>query len=574
MKDLLDLTLHHESEKPRRPRLASRIMWVALGGLGLLFVLHSTCHHHHRRAPEQSASCPQVEPLIPSDSKVILDQLDGEYDSATFKDTLAQWLSGAVQIPTESYDEMEPIGQDKRWEVFGRLHDYFSTSFPQVHATLTLTKINTYALLYHWQGSDSNLKPLLLTGHQDVVPVEPETVDQWKYPPYSGHYDGDWVYGRGAVDDKSTVISVLATLETLIKTGFKPKRTIVLAFGIDEESSGRQGALQLAGYLEQIYGRDSFAMLVDEGYSYDIKDGVAFAMPATSEKGYLDVHVEVVTPGGHSSIPPPHTGIGVLASLVVALEADPPRPRLQRESAIYDYLQCIATHDIPLLPKSVRKDLVKSTRNKHALKRAERALLADPETRSMLGTTQAVDIIRGGVKVNALPETVKAVVNYRIDVQSSVKELQNHLQSVLKPVAKKFNVTLQTFGNKVEHTDRMVRLNDTWQSALEPAPHTPTGPDAGPYSLLSGTIQAALKRGHSRDDIQRVVVAPNVAGGNTDTQRYWNLTRHIFRYAHINAATDQIGEHTVNEAVRADGLVDYARFFTYLILNADEATNL
>jgi Gly-Xaa carboxypeptidase len=41
-------------------------------------------------------------------------------------------MSGAVQIPTESYDEMDPIGQDKRWEVFGKLHDYFEAQFPRV----------------------------------------------------------------------------------------------------------------------------------------------------------------------------------------------------------------------------------------------------------------------------------------------------------------------------------------------------------------------------------------------------------------------------------------------------------
>lgn len=68
----------------------------------------------------------------------------------------------------------------------------------------------------------------------------------------------------------------------------------------------------------------------------------------------------------------------------------------------------------------MRKDLLDSRRHNAALRRAERALLADPETRSMLGTTQAVDIVRGGVKINALPETVKAVVNYRIDAERCV----------------------------------------------------------------------------------------------------------------------------------------------------------
>jgi Gly-Xaa carboxypeptidase len=110
-------------------------------------------------------------------------------------------------------------------------------------------------------------------------------------------------------------------------------------------------------------------------------------------------------------------GIGILSSLVVALEGHPPPRELKRESATYAFLQCIAAHDIPLLPESTRKDLLASRRHNGALRRAERALLSDPTTRAMLGTTQAVDIVRGGVKINALPETVKAVVNYRIDAE-------------------------------------------------------------------------------------------------------------------------------------------------------------
>ena len=34
------------------------------------------------------------------------------------------------------------------------------------HETLEITKINTYGLVYHWQGTDSTLDPILFTGHQ------------------------------------------------------------------------------------------------------------------------------------------------------------------------------------------------------------------------------------------------------------------------------------------------------------------------------------------------------------------------------------------------------------------------
>ena len=77
------------------------------------------------------------------------------------------------------------------------------------HATLVVTKVNTYGLHYEWTGSNPSLKPLLLTAHQDVVPVEPATINEWKYPPYSGHFDGENVWGRGSEDDKSGLIGIM-----------------------------------------------------------------------------------------------------------------------------------------------------------------------------------------------------------------------------------------------------------------------------------------------------------------------------------------------------------------------------
>jgi Gly-Xaa carboxypeptidase len=137
-----------------------------------------------------------------------------------------------------------------------------------MHATLQLTKINTYGLVYFWKGSDPSLKPLLLLAHQDVVPVEPKTAGQWAYPPYSGHYDGTRIWGRGSMDDKSGLMGILIAIETLIEKGFTPRREIVLSFGFDEEISGVYGAQENAKALTTIYGEKSFAMIVDEGAGF------------------------------------------------------------------------------------------------------------------------------------------------------------------------------------------------------------------------------------------------------------------------------------------------------------------
>lgn len=77
--------------------------------------------------------------------------------------------------------------------------------------------------------------------HQDVVPVESESENDWKHAPFSVHWDGIYVWGCGAIDCKSTLIATLEAVEGLLRAGFVPSRTIILSFGFDEEISGNQG---------------------------------------------------------------------------------------------------------------------------------------------------------------------------------------------------------------------------------------------------------------------------------------------------------------------------------------------
>ena len=71
-----------------------------------------------------------------------------------------------------------------------------------------------------------------------MVPVNPDTVDEWTHPPFSGHFDGERIWGRGSSDDKSGLIGIMSTIESLLERNFQPTRGVVLAFGFDEEVSG------------------------------------------------------------------------------------------------------------------------------------------------------------------------------------------------------------------------------------------------------------------------------------------------------------------------------------------------
>ncbi|KAI0038762.1 carboxypeptidase S [Auriscalpium vulgare] len=521
--------------------------------------------------------CPQVGPVYPTRSAELWKSLGKTYGSSEFLLRAVDWLGGAVRVPTESYDKMAPVGEDSRWEAFGPFHDYLLQAYPLVHTTLTLTKVNTYGLLFEWKGTNDTAKPLLLLAHQDVVPVDPTTADQWKHPPYSGHFDGERVWGRGSLDDKSGLIGILSAVESLLEANFTPTRSIVLSFGFDEEASGLHGAQKLSEYILTKYGENAFALLIDEGGGYQDQAGSAFAIPAIAEKGYLDTRITVASPGGHSSVPPPHTSIGILARLLVEFEAHPIKSHLERATPAYDMVQCIGAHGKDIDPK-LRKALEKSAHSNRALRAVEKILFQEPVFESLVGTTQAIDLIQGGVKSNALPEEAWAVVNHRIATQSSLKAVQERDTDLLKHLAHKFNLTYTAFGASVSPQDGpaygTLELADAWGTALGPAPVTPT--DQAPFLLLSGTIKATYNayRGIEGDNI---VVSPGIMSGNTDTRFYWKLTEHIIRYDHYNnnrfMGEQPPGVHTVNEYIYAKDFVEMISFYTTLILNVDEATD-
>ncbi|KAG9073480.1 hypothetical protein FS749_015124 [Ceratobasidium sp. UAMH 11750] len=384
----------------------------------------------------------------------------------------------------------------------------------------------------------------------------------------------------------------MVTLEKLIEKGFKPRRGILVGFGIDEEASGLYGAHKIAKYIEEHFGKNSVSALVDEGGGISNVGDIAIAQPAVAEKGYLDVQIEVATPGGHSSVPPEHTSIGILASLLVEIESTPYDPELPRSSPIYSLLQCYAAH-VPSLPQSFRDSVFKSICPPSSSRRAQRkcdkalkqveAQLFDAHSelnkgdkiqaraqRSLLRTTQAVDRIDGGVKANALPELASAVVNHRIRTDSSVSALQESITSKLLPLAQKYNLALSSFSNQNITSGALgtLTLSDAWGTALEPAPVTPTeGKEAAAYRLLSGVIRKT--RGG-----KEVIVSPAIMGGNTDTQFYWNVTRHIFRYTHLSDEDIYDGIHTINEATRASGFVEMIQFFKNFILTADDSNEI
>jgi Gly-Xaa carboxypeptidase len=568
------------AQRPSRPITSTPFVGVGLFLLGFCFYFrdHFTVVQLPQWDLETTKQCPQVAPLFPSKNSKELDDMQTFLDGDWFKSVAIERLSGAVQIPTQSFDDMGKIGKDPRWNRFYEFAEYLERTFPLVHGSLELEKINTHGLLYTWKGKNTTLKPNLLMAHQDVVPVPDSTYKSWKHEPFSGYYDGTFIWGRGASDCKNQLIAIMSAVEALLSANFAPQRTLILSFGFDEEISGREGAKHLSDYLLEKLGPNSIAAIIDEGAVNIENWGAQFAIPGVAEKGYVDVDIVVRMPGGHSSIPPAHNGIGVASELITLIEANPYSPRLYDENPYLGLLTCGAAH-APSFPKKLSKLLHarskkrSSTCSKKKDELALEAAKAGPDTKYLFTSSVAVDIIHGGVKNNALPERTQITVNHRINVGSSSAVIKQHIAALAAQVAGKYNLTLHAFNGTETPSSITLAHGET---LLEPAPITPTSltsPSAAvvndkgvtPYEILSGTTRAL----YGSD----LVVSPGIMTGNTDTRYYWNLSEHIFRYG-PGWDREQVGLgniHTVDERMGVKGHVDATRWMVGWIRNMDEA---
>ncbi|RBR25083.1 uncharacterized protein FIESC28_02140 [Fusarium coffeatum] len=124
--------------------------------------------------------------------------------------TMIDRLRSIVEIKTIVHSDMGNLDEDERWAPFGQVPLHHHTS-PEV--------INKYGLVYTVPGSDEDLKPILLTAHQDVVPVDDDTLDDWSYPPLEGHYDqrNGYIYGRSTADDRSALTGLMSEIVTTIE---------------------------------------------------------------------------------------------------------------------------------------------------------------------------------------------------------------------------------------------------------------------------------------------------------------------------------------------------------------------
>ena len=226
-------------------------------------------------------------------------------------------LGRVLSFPTISSMDAEAVD----WRPFADLRAYMQQAWPRVFAAGEVELID-HSLLVTLAGSDPALNPVMLMGHMDVVPVVPGTEEDWTYAPFSGHMDDTFIWGRGAIDMKDQVAGILEAVEYALAHGWQHERTLLLAFGQDEETT-QYGAGAIGRALEE--RGVELEYLIDEG-DYRIVSAAEYAADEgwlmhadLAEKGYADVVLKTKSEGGHSSNPYGGTSLEVLSRAIASI---------------------------------------------------------------------------------------------------------------------------------------------------------------------------------------------------------------------------------------------------------------
>lgn len=441
---------------------------------------------------------------------------------------VAQHLADAVRFRTVSYGQ-HAHEAEKNAEL-DKLRAWMETTYPNFHRVATREIIGK-SLLFTWKGKDTSAPPVLLMAHMDVVPVVPGTERLWSHQPFSGDIADGYVWGRGAIDDKGCLISILDAAERLAAAGFTPARTIMFAFGQDEEVGGNEGNANVARTLQ---GRGlHFAWVLDEGGTIQTEPYPGVTQPiayiAVAEKGYLTLRLVAHGTPGHSSTPTTDLAIARLSKAVLATVDHPFASGLDDVQA--RKLSTIA----PYTPFGTKlllgnlwlmKPLVVAQMNRKQ------------DTAARLHTTISPTIIEGGIKDNVIPPEATATVNFRLHPRDTVASVIQHVRDAVN-------------DPKVD----VVQDNETVEEASKVSDM-----DGPIYQLLVHEVHATFGG---------IPVAPDTVTGATDSRHYLPIADNVYRLDPFHfGPTDLTRVHGTNERLAVSDLGLATTFFMRLMKDA------
>jgi carboxypeptidase PM20D1 len=436
-------------------------------------------------------------------------------------DQAAAGLSQAVRFRTVSNQDPAQFDAGQ----FSGLRQFLEERFPRVHRTLTREIVNDHSLLFTWSGRGEG-KPIVLLAHLDVVPVEAGTEGNWVEPPFSGTIRDGAIWGRGTLDDKGSALAILEAVEHLLESGFQPANTVYLAFGHDEEVSGRRGAAAMSARLRDRGVEADFVL--DEGAIIEgLVPGIEAPVASLSvgEKGYVSIELTANGTGGHSSVPPPRNPIGMLSAAIDKLERNQMPTNIDAAAGkMLDFLgpempfgQRLVFANLWLFGPLVEHELTKV-----------------PQTNAAIRTTTAPTIFNAGMKDNVLPATARAVVNFRILPGETVQTVLEHVRRTIDDPA----ITLKVLGE-----------------GDDPSPIS--DPNAPAFNRVARAIRATFPG---------TIVSPFLSLGATDARYYTIVSPNVYRFAPYRLHPDDLARiHGTNERIPIADYIGMIRFYIELI---------
>ena len=430
-------------------------------------------------------------------------------------------LSDAIKIKTISNVDVDKVD----WNEFKRLHALFEERFPLVYKNLKCEEISLASLLFTWKGKNPDLEPIALLGHQDVVPVAEGTEGDWTHPAFDGVDDGEFVWGRGALDMKNHLIAVLESVEALLAEGFEPERTVYLCFGHDEEivAAPTSGAGSIAAVLKE-RGVHLDSVIDEGGAILNLHVGnilnKKLAGVGIAEKGYVDYRVSVSAKGGHSSQPPEHTALGALADVIKDIEGHQFKAKMP--AFVYELFTKIG--------KNVSYPARIVTCNLWLLKPLITAVMRKiPPAASLIHTTTAVTMAEGSPAANVLPQKASVTVNFRMMPGVTIKNVEEHIR-------------------------KCVRNKDIEVEYLK-------GKEASKVSPTDSRSFKILEEICTRTD-RDLLVAPYLVMGGTDAYHYEEVCDNIYRFAPFVMDTKLLlTTHGTDERIPIACMADGLKFF-------------
>ncbi|MED6293247.1 hypothetical protein CHARACLAT_008797 [Characodon lateralis] len=451
---------------------------------------------------------------------LVIDQHQREELLARFKE--------AVRIPTVSFSDTESNTTALR-----QFDTFLRKAFPKVFSSSLVHHelVANYSHLFRVQGSQPKFVPYLLLAHIDVVPAKES--DGWEAPPFAAKEIDDFIYGRGTIDDKCSLMGILQALEYLLIRGYAPRRGFYIGLGHDEEARGFNGAMNIVRVMKERGVKLSF--ILDEGMA--VVDGVISGLdgPAAligiSEKGSANVKLSVSMAPGHSSMPPRESSIGILAAAVKRLE-DNPMPRLFGYGAERETFEHLA-HKFGLPLKFIMSNLWLFS------PLLGRVLERKPLTNAFVRTTTAVTMFNAGVKVNIIPSLAEAHVNLRIHSAHSLQEVLDFIQD-----------TVGDERVKIELID-----------GFDPLPISSSDEQSFGFQIIKKTVL---------DMFPTLTVAPGICIGNTDSRHFKDLASDIYRFAPVWFKPGDVQRfHGINERISKKNYEELIVFYFNLIQNCD-----